>query len=119
MDRRDFLNSTLLASGAALLGGDTPMSQMAESDWTGYSGGGDYARSNGNTHGVMSAGHAIRDHTFERRIREASDTGELFDCVVVGGGISGLAAALFFSRAWLGRSCLVLVFFSVFGGVVL
>jgi spermidine dehydrogenase len=116
MDRRDFLNSTLLASGAALLGGVTPMSLMAESDWTGYSGVGDYAPSNGNTHGVMSAGHAIRDHTFERRIREASDTGELFDCVVVGGGISGLAAALFFTRARPGRTCLVLENHPVFGG---
>ena len=65
MDRRDFLNSTLLASGAALLSGVTPLSLLAEPDWTGFSGVGDYAVSNGNTYHVMSAGHAIRDHTFD------------------------------------------------------
>jgi spermidine dehydrogenase len=30
------------------------------------------------------------------------------DCVIVGGGISGLAAALFFQRRGAGRTCLVL-----------
>ncbi|MBV9154776.1 MAG: NAD(P)/FAD-dependent oxidoreductase, partial [Acidobacteriaceae bacterium] len=83
MDRRDFLNSTLLASGATLLGGASPLSLLAEPDWTGFTGIGDYSLSNGNTYGVMSAGHAIRDRTFERRLGAARDTKELFDCVVV------------------------------------
>ncbi len=116
MDRRDFLNSTLLASGAALLGGIAPFQLLAEPDWTGFSGVGDYAISNGNTHGVMSAGHAIRDHVFDGKHSEIADTGELFDCVVVGGGISGLASALFFSRASAQAKCLVLDNHPVFGG---
>ena len=116
MDRRDFLNSTLLTSGAKLLGGVTPLSLLEGPDWTGYGGIGDYARCNGNTHDVMSAGHAIRDHTFDHRSQDITDTGEIFDCVVVGGGISGLATALFFSRSRSGRTCLVLDNHPVFGG---
>ena len=59
--RRDFLNSTLLAAGGALLGSLTPKQLLAQQeDWTGYAGVGDYARSNGNTFDVMTAGHQIR-----------------------------------------------------------
>jgi len=60
---------------------------------------GDYADANGNTHQVMSDGHVIRDHGLNRTSPAIEDTGETFDCVVVGGGISGLAAALFYKRA--------------------
>jgi spermidine dehydrogenase len=116
MDRRDFLNSTLLASGAALLTGVAPFELLAEPDWTGFSGVGDYARSNGNTYEVMTAGHAIRDHAFEGKQPQITDTNELFDCVVVGGGISGLASALFFSRQRAGATCLVLDNHPIFGG---
>jgi spermidine dehydrogenase len=116
MDRRDFLNSTLLASGSALLGSVTPMSLLAERDWTGFSGVGDYAGSNGNTYEVMTAGHAIRDGVFEGKRPEIPETGETFDCVGVGGGISGLAAALFFERSHPGKTCLVLDNHPVFGG---
>ena len=45
------------------------------------------------------------------------DTGETYDCVVVGGGISGLAAALIFQRkAGEGKTCLVLDNHPIFGG---
>lgn len=116
MDRRDFLNSTLLASGGILLSGITPINLLAESDWTGFAGVGDYARSNGNTYEVMTAGHAIRDHVFEGKPLEIEDTRETFDCVVVGGGISGLSAALFFTRKRPRATCLVLDNHPVFGG---
>lgn len=116
MDRRDFLNSTLLASGSILLGGLAPADLMAEPEWTGYSGTGDYAKSNGNTYEVMTAGHTIRDRKFDGHSPEIADSGETFDCVVVGGGISGLAAALFFRRKNAAKNCLVLENHPVFGG---
>ena len=97
--RRDFLNGTLLASGAALVSAACPFQLMAEEDWNGASGVGDDAGANGNTHQVMADGHTIRDHAFERAPNPVEDTGEAYDCVVVGGGISGLAAALFYHRA--------------------
>src|SRR6202050_2744887 len=111
MTRRDYLNSTLLASGSLLLGGATPMDLLAKDDWDGYGGVGDYASSNGNTLQVIADAHRmIRDHRFDPAT--VIDTGEEFDCVVVGGGISGLAAALFFNRSGKGSrsagTCLVI-----------
>lgn len=116
MDRRDFLNSTLLASGSILLGGVTPLQLLAESDWTGFAGVGDYAHSNGNTYDVMTAGHAIRDHVFEGKYPEITEANEIYDCAVVGGGISGLSAALFFARSQPGKRCLVFDNHPIFGG---
>ena len=119
ISRRDYLNSTLLGSGALLLGSACPLDLLAQTgeDWTGYGGVGDYASSNGNTWDVMSDGHKIRDRAFEPLPADVADTGEEFDCVVVGGGISGLAAALFFKRRSGGRrSCLVLENHAIFGG---
>ena len=115
--RRDFLNSTLLASGS-LLTAATPLQLLgAEDDWTGYGGVGDYSKSNGNTLEVLAAGHRIRDGEFDRLPANFIDTGEMFDCVVVGGGISGLAAALFLLRkGGKNRTCLVLDNHPVFGG---
>jgi spermidine dehydrogenase len=115
--RRDFLNSTLLASGSMLLGSLAPSQLLAADDWTGYGGVGDYRSSNGNTSEVMNAAHRIRDHAFDAVPADVIDTGEIFDCVVVGGGISGLAAALFFSReAGHSLSCLVIENHPIFGG---
>src|ERR1700761_7235161 len=115
--RRDFLNGTLLASGAALVSAACPFQLMAAEDWNGDSGIGDYAGANGNTHQVMADGHTIRDHAFDRAPATIEDTGEIFDCVVVGGGISGLAAALFFARGTSGKkTCLVLENHVIFGG---
>lgn len=125
--RRDFLNSTLLASGGLLLSSASPAQLLAKQnnpspnsfgdDWTGYGGVGDYANSNGNTTSVFEAGHRIRDGEFDSFPANFEETGEVYDCAVVGGGISGLAAALIFHRqAGEGKTCLVLDNHPVFGG---
>src|SRR5436305_8459865 len=65
----------------------------------------------------MAAGHKIRDQVFESSPASVTDTHEHFDCVVIGGGISGLAAALFFARtAGPNKTCLVLDNHPIFGG---
>src|ERR1700744_304657 len=82
--RRDFLNASLLASGAALLDSVSPAQLLAQTkknsendDWTGYGGVGDYANSNGNTNAVLQAGHQIRDGAFESLPANVIDTGEI------------------------------------------
>ena len=116
--RRDFVGGVLLASGAALLEGLTPLELMAEKDeFTGYGGVGEYARSNGNTWAVLQAGHRIRDRVYEALPKDVIETGETYDCAVVGGGISGIAAALFFQQQTGGKKkCLVLENHPIFGG---
>lgn len=118
--RRDFLGSTLLASGALLLESHSPAQLLAGNttdDWTGYGGIGEYSTSNGNTLSVLQAGHRLRDASPAALAANATDTEEIFDCVIVGGGISGLAAALFFQRqAGPGKTCLILENHPIFGG---
>jgi spermidine dehydrogenase len=118
ISRRDFLNGALLASGGLLLQGLSPLELLAQSeDFNGYGGVGDYSQSNGNTLEVLLAGHQIRDGKFSSLPADLIDLGEIYDCVIVGGGISGLAAALFFQRlAGLGKTCLVLDNHAIFGG---
>lgn len=115
--RRDFLGSVLLASGSVLLGGVTPAQLVAGPDFTGFGGVGEYRTSNGNTWDVLTAGHAIRDSRYDPLPKNIVDTGESYDCVIIGGGISGLAAALFFQRdASSGMKCLILENHPIFGG---
>lgn len=123
--RRDFLNAAALGSGAALLGSVAPSALRAAgrapadggNPWTGYAGVGDYARSNGNTFEVMSAGHGIRDHLYEQVIAAATETGETYDLVIAGGGYSGVVAAYtFLKKAGRERQCLILDNHPIMGG---
>src|SRR6266496_690473 len=114
ISRRDFLNGALLAGAGLLLPGKAPAISSADA-FNGYGGVGDYRHSNGNTWDVLSAGHALRDGAFEQRVAKASDTGETYDLVAVGGGISGLAAAIFFQQYQGGRA-LVIDNHPIFGG---
>lgn len=107
IQRRDFVDGA--ARGATAAG-------MGAEDWDGFSGVGDYRGANGNTHRVMTAGHAIRDGKYDPSMLHAARPDETYDCVVVGGGISGLAAAQTFVAKAPGRTCLVLENHPVFGG---
>jgi spermidine dehydrogenase len=115
ISRRDFLNGALVAGAGILLRGQLPATDSLADAWNGYGGIGDYRHSNGNTYDVLTTAHAMRDGKFERSIASAIDTGEMYDLVSVGGGISGLAAAVFFQKNKGGR-CLVLDNHPIFGG---
>ena len=127
--RRDFLGSTLIGSGAALLAATAPGLLRPASaqtmavpltglgpDWTGPGGVGDYARSNGNTHEVVNASHAVRNGDYAARLRAASDTGETYDLVIVGAGFAGFASAYRWHKERPNESVLIFDVHPIFGG---
>ena len=62
----------------------------------------------GSHDGSFDVAHALRDGTFWKNADDPITTSETFDLVVVGGGISGLAAAHFY-RARAGRAARILI----------
>lgn len=125
--RRDFVNASMVGTGMGLLragplaalAGCAPARQQAvtKDAWYGYGARGDYARASGNTREVMEAAHRIRDGIYNEVPRDAVDTGEVFDMVIVGGGMSGLGAAHFFAKhAPANQRCLLLENHLIFGG---
>lgn len=128
--RRDFVGSSLLGSGAALLASVSPGTMRAAqaqttgaamtgltAEWTGPGGIGDYANANGNTHEVLNAAHGnVRNHEMDKAIDSAQDTGETFDLLVVGCGLSGLAASYLYHSKRRNASILALDQHPMFGG---
>ena len=105
--RRDFLNGVAVTAGAALMPwhllADEPTGQLADrsSDPEKYP---NYyppalTGMRGSHPGSFDAAHSLRDGTFWDSAGKPIDTGETYDLIVVGGGISGLAAALFYRKA--------------------
>jgi spermidine dehydrogenase len=97
--RRDFLNGVALTVGAALL--PSPSFPFSETDYgqspayyppalTGL---------RGSHVGSFEAAHSLRDGDFWNQVGQPIDTREAYDLVIVGGGISGLAAAHYFRKA--------------------
>jgi spermidine dehydrogenase len=75
------------------------------------------SRMRGNHPGSFEVAHADKDGSFLNKAPQAEDTRETYDLVVVGGGISGLAAAHFFrSRAGSNARILILDNHDDFGG---
>jgi len=118
IDRRDFLNGMALTIGASLVprfaqGGAPERSSLELA--------GPYppalAGLRGSYDEAYTFGHALRAADFWEKAGEPIDTGETYDLVVVGGGISGLAAAHYFRReAGPGARILVLDNHDDFGG---
>ena len=64
----------------------------------------------------MNAAHKIRDAAYNK-LPGVIDTGELYDVIIVGGGLTGLGAAYFIHEETGGtKKCLVLENHAVFGG---
>lgn len=116
--RRDFLNGILIGSGALLLDLPSPAALFAQTaGWKGYGGVGDYASSSGNTEEVVNIFDNIVKGRYDRIPDDAEDTGEVYDLVIVGGGLSGLGAAYQFrKKAGKKKTCLIIENHPVFGG---
>jgi hypothetical protein len=102
--RRDFLNGVAVTVGAATLPGIVPREMWAAvaSDLETQDAPGYYPPRRtglrGSHVGAFETMHKLRDGAFWAEAPKAVDTGESYDLVVVGGGISGLAAAHFFRK---------------------
>ena len=114
IDRRDFLNGVALTVGASLIG---PGAAFAQAGWpqdqAGY-----YppvlTGLRGSHPGSFENAHALRDGTFP--LGQPEDTGERYDLVIVGGGISGLSAAHFYRAQRPNARILILDNHDDFGG---
>ena len=99
--RRDFLNGLAVSIGAL---GSHSLPGIASSLQS--PGAGDSARNyppaltgiRGSAPGSFDVAHALRDGNFWETAGKPRDTHEAYDLVVVGGGISGLAAAYFYRK---------------------
>jgi spermidine dehydrogenase len=107
ISRRDFINGVAVAVGTLAL----PMSVLAAESEQYASGANPYPPARlgmrGSHPGSFETAHALRDSK-QADLSGAESTGEIYDLVVVGGGLSGLAAAHYFLRN-VGRQAKVLV----------
>lgn len=137
ISRRDFLNGVAVTAGVGLLGGKGALASLtAEPDAmtaalrsekgadatqqeyflskgitqedASYYPPGLTDKMRGSHPGSFEAAHLLRDDRFWKAAGSPQQTGEAYDLVVVGGGISGLAAAYFF-RQLAGQNARILI----------
>ncbi len=118
--RRDFLNGVSVGVGGAVLASQTGLltaleRQGIDTDLAAGASGAvssDYPPALTGLRGSYDAtykyAHALRDDAFWDAAPKPSDTTESYDLVVVGGGISGLAAAYFY-RQKAGKNARILI----------
>ena len=119
IQRRDFLQGVLVGAAVAMAG---PLGRAIAADGAGGTAAQDMpdyyppllTGLRGSHPGSFEAAHAVRDGVTQDR---GIDTGETYDPIVVGGGISGLAAAHFFrAQTAPGSRILILDNHDDFGG---
>ncbi len=95
--RRDFINGVAVTAGAAIMTPHLFAANHQEKSSAYYP----PARTGmrGSHPGSFEAAHGLRDGTFWDAAGKPEETGENYDVIVVGGGISGLAAAHFYRKA--------------------
>src|SRR4029077_5990 len=105
--RRDFLNGAAVGVGGTLAAGvfgtETLIATDAADDFAPEKAADYYPPARmgmrGNHDGTFTFAHRLRDGESADSFGETIKTGESYDLVVVGGGISGLAAADFFRKS--------------------
>jgi spermidine dehydrogenase len=95
--RRDFLNGVAVTAGAAMMPPRLFSANESEKSATYYPPA--LTGMRGSHPGSFDVAHALRDGTFWDSVGKPEETGETYDLIVVGGGISGLAAAHFYRKA--------------------
>ena len=116
ISRRDFLNGVAVGVGGTFVGGgigtETLLAAAALDEFAPEKAPDYYPPARmgirGNHDGTFTFAHRLRDGEGADAFGEPVDTGESYDLVVVGGGISGLAAAYFFRKS-VGKSARILI----------
>jgi spermidine dehydrogenase len=120
ISRRDFLNGAALAIGGAaispsLFASESPSEDAPEKSHDYYPPA--LTGMRGNHDGSFGSAHRLRDGQKWDASGAPENTGETYDLVVVGGGISGLAGAYFFrKRVGINARILILDNHDDFGG---
>lgn len=108
--RRDFLNGMALVVGGSLI--PPTLLHTLELETEPEKGPSYYPPAltgmRGSHPGSFETAHKLRDGAFWEQAGSARDTGEKYELVVVGGGISGLSAGYFFQKA-AGRNARILI----------
>src|SRR5579859_2467959 len=118
--RRDFLNGVAIGVGAATAETMLPSlawasDGLAAQDAPGYNPPA-LTGLRGSHAGSFEDAHKLRDGNFWKSAGKPADTGESYDLVIVGGGISGLAAAYFWRAQKPDARILILDNHDDFGG---
>src|SRR5208282_5349641 len=97
--RRDFINGVAVTAGAAMM----PWHLLASQETAAPEKSPRYyppalTGMRGSHPGAFDVAHSLRDGTFWESAGKIEDTGETYDLIVVGGGISGLSAAHFYRK---------------------
>jgi spermidine dehydrogenase len=105
--RRDFMNGATMSVAAALVPSLLAQGETEAQDRPGYDPPAAHGL-RGSHPGAFEVAHRLRDGTFWSSAGQPESSGEIYDLVVVGGGISGLSSARFFHQA-AGKTARVLI----------
>ena len=107
--RRDFMNGAAMAIAAAITPHNSLLAQAAPEAQNAPGYDPPVLRGMRGSHkGSFEVAHSLRDGTFWAHAGQPASTGETYDLIVVGGGISGLSSARFFHQA-AGKNARVLI----------
>ena len=108
--RRDFLNGVAMTAGAAMMPWDLlAAGNSAEPETSANYYPPALTGMRGSHPGSFDAAHSLRDGTLRESAGKPEDTGEIYDLIIVGGGISGLSAAHFYRKATGGKARILLL----------
>jgi spermidine dehydrogenase len=95
--RRDFINGVAVTAGAAMMPWHL-LGATADAEKSGNYYPPALTGLRGSHPGSFETAHSVRDGTFWDSAGKPQDTGEIYDLIIVGGGISGLSAAHFYRK---------------------